>query len=256
MLFSFGYKFRPLRIVLLSLLLCLSVYAPGQMLKGIIVSADSLKPLSSVIVHEMATQQSVVTDEQGYFALPANAGDQISFSLLGYRPVQRMTPADMEVKVELAPLDIQLKEYVVHNYTPFQRDSAEMAKLYDKELNTKRIKPKMGTPDNNAGVGIAMNGLIGSAVQKMSRSYKQNKKFKENFKRDMEQKFIDTRYTPKLVTALTGYEGDSLAVFMNSYPMEYAFARAATELELKMWIRDNYKDYVQRPTTDTSATKK
>jgi hypothetical protein len=31
---------------------------------------------------------------------------------------------------------------------------------------------------------------------------------------------------------------------MNTYPMDYEFARTATDLELKMWIRHNYKDYL------------
>ena len=228
----------------------------GQTLKGIILSADSLKPLTSVVVYDLYTSQSTLTDEQGYFALAVNAGDMLAFSLPGYRTFQETAPASMEIKVHLAPMDIMLQEYVVHNFTPFQRDSAEMASLYDKELNTKRIKPKMGTPDNNAGVGIAMDGLIGSAVQKVSRSYKQNKRFKEKFKRDMEQKFIDTRYTPELVTKMTGYTGDTMILFMNTYPMDYSFARAASDLELKMWIRNNYKEHMQQHNADAVEEKK
>jgi hypothetical protein len=230
----------------------------AQTLKGIILSADSLKPLSSVVVYDLYTSQSTLTDEQGYFALAVNANDMLSFSLPGYRTFQETAPASMEIKVHLAPMDIMLKEYVVHNYTPFQRDSAEMATLYDKELHTKRIKPTMGTPDgsNGAGVGIAMDGLISGLAQKASKSYKQNKRFKENFKRDMEQKFIDTRYTPELVTKLTGYTGDTMILFMNTYPMDYSFARAASDLELKMWIRNNYKEHMQHQMVDAGEEKK
>jgi len=32
---------------------------------------------------------------------------------------------------------------------------------------------------------------------------------------------------------------------MNTYPMEYDFARRGTDLEMKMWIRDNYKAYMR-----------
>jgi hypothetical protein len=61
----------------------------------------------------------------------------------------------------------------------------------------------------------------------------------------MEQKYVDTRYTASLVNKLTGLSGDTLATFMNTYPMEYEYARHATDLELKAWVRDNYKDYRQ-----------
>jgi hypothetical protein len=72
----------------------------------------------------------------------------------------------------------------------------------------------------------------------------------------MEQKFIDTRYTPELVTKLTGYTGDTMILFMNTYPMDYSFARAASDLELKMWIRNNYKEHMQHQMVDAGEEKK
>lgn len=116
-----------------------------------------------------------------------------------------------------------------------------MTQRYSHELN---IPPaSVGYSSANGG---GFTGLIGTPLKKLSKSYKQNQRFKANFKNGIEQKYIDTRYTQSLVTALTGFAGDTLAYFMNSYPMEYSFARAATDLELKMWIRNNYKDYLHK----------
>jgi hypothetical protein len=149
------------------------------------------------------------------------------------------------------PLNVRLQEYVLHpEYTPYQKDSAEMAALYSDQLNAAApIKP--GFSNANGG---GFTGLIGGAVQKVSRSYKQKKRFRKNFENDEEQKFIDTRYTPELVTKLTGLAGDTLAIFMNTYPMEYKFARTASDLELKMWIRDNYKSYLASPPANILET--
>jgi len=147
--------------------------------------------------------------------------------------------------VELFPLNVKLEEYILHDYTPYQRDSAEMAERYSKELNTQRMKP--GYSSANGG---GFSDIIGSAVQKMSKSYKKNKAFKETFKKDIEQKYIDTRYKPELVFSLTHLTGDTLAIFMNTYPMDYDFARAATDLEIKMWIRNNYKEYLHKKDTN------
>ena len=115
-----------------------------------------------------------------------------------------------------------------------------MVARYSTELNKKAIK--IGFSSANGG---GISGLIGGPVQRLSKSYKQNKKFKENFQKEQEQKYIDTRYTQQLTSALTGLSGDTLVAFMNSYPMEYKFARTATDLELKMWVRGNYKDYMK-----------
>jgi hypothetical protein len=63
----------------------------------------------------------------------------------------------------------------------------------------------------------------------------------------MEQdQFVDSRYTPDLVNTLTNLDGDTLAYFMHQYPMPHDYARTATALELKMWIRYNFKVFMQQ----------
>jgi len=37
-----------------------------------------------------------------------------------------------------------------------------------------------------------------------------------------------------------------MAEFMNQYPMDYDYARAASDLEIKMWIKYNYQDYLKK----------
>jgi hypothetical protein len=227
-----------LRLLLLISLLFITVSVSAQTLRGTVMDGETMKPLPHVTVMNVATGQIAPTDEQGNFSIPANTGDPVSFSLPGYHIIERNVPAEGNLTIMLLPLTVQMKEYILRDYTPFQKDSMEMTALYKQELDKKPIKP--GFSSANGG---GISGLIGGPVQKLSKSYKQNKRFRENFKKDMEQKYIDTKYTPALVTALTGFSGDSLAIFMNSYPMEYAFARSATELELKMWIRSNFKEY-------------
>ena len=216
-----------MRTALFILFLSLFFSVHGQTLKGTVVDGETLKPLHSVTIMNVVTGQTVTTDEQGYFSIPAAAGDAISFSYPGYHIIQRQATEAMNLQVALLPLTVRLPEYILRDYTPFQKDSIELTTLYSKELNTKPIKPSFSSAN-----GGGFSGLIGGPVQKLSKSYKQNKRFKQNFKKDMEQKYIDTRYTPLLVTTLTGFTGDSLAIFMNTYPMEYTFARAATDLEL------------------------
>jgi hypothetical protein len=207
-----------------SLLFLITFSVDAQTLKGIVVDAETAKPLYPVTVVNLTTE-------------------------LGYHTEQRIANPWAELRVELLPLTVQLKEYILHpDYTPFQKDSAAMATLYSTELNKKAIKPGFSTAN-----GGGFTGLIGGPVQKISKSYRQNKKFKENFKRDIEQKYIDTKYTRGLVAALTGFGGDTLAIFMNTYIMEYPFARAASDLEIKMWIRNNYKEYLKPKTSKVLA---
>ncbi len=229
---------RQTLLIFIAVLTTISAHA--QTLKGIVIDGETNQPLYLVNVLDLANGQSTSTDERGIYTISANNGDVLSFSYVGYHTIQRLAVADSIFRISMFPLSVNLREFVLHpEYTPYQKDSAEMAMLYSDQLNTNTIKPGFSTAN-----GGGFTGLIGGAVQKVSKSYKQKKRFKENFQKDEQQKYIDTRYTQQLVNALTGLSGDTLAIFMNSYPMEYRFARTATDLELKQWIRDNYKDYL------------
>lgn len=222
------------------LFLFLSISAQAQNMSGLVLD-DNSRPLNGVTVTNVSAQRAVLTDSVGYYSIPAKPGERISYTYYGYRTVLKTASDGGVPAVVLKPLSVQLKEQIVRDLTPFQRDSIEMTEMYGKELNKKPVKA--GYSSANGG---GFTGIIGGPVQKISRSYKQNKRFREQFNKDMEQKYIDTRYTQRLVNAITGYTGDNLAIFMNTYPMDYGFARTATELELKMWIQENFKDYKRK----------
>lgn len=229
----------------------------AQALRGVVTDVETGKPINNATVTDLNSGRAFYSNEFGVFVAEAATGDILEFTNLGYKSVKRITPSALGtvlMKVEMSKNTVQLEEFVLHNLTQYQRDSIAMANAYSKELNLQAIKPKFVA----TGSGVGMNGLIGGAVQKISRSYKRNKKFKAEFKKSEEDKFIDTRYTGVLVSSLTGLpsEGDTLAAFMNTYPMDYDFARHATDLELKMWIRDNYKQYLHKKDTVANTAAK
>ena len=86
---------------------------------------------------------------------------------------------------------------------------------------------------------------MSAIAEKFSRRAKTIYRFQKTFEAGEIEKFIDTRYYPDIVTALTGLTGDSIGHFMYACPMPYDFARAATDLEVKMWIRSNYKQWAK-----------
>ncbi len=227
-------------ITLLSVLLA-STVAFCQIQRGVVIDGDSSKPLYPATIANVTTGLSYITDEQGAFAVPASNGDILAFSAIGFQSARRAAATGKFMTVEMASLSVKMKEFVLHSgYTQFQQDSLTLTTMYEKELKKKPVK----TGFSNANGG-GITGLIGGPVQKISKSYRQNKRFKENFERDMEQRFIETRYTKTLVTNLTGLKGDAATEFMNAHPMDYPFARAASDLELKMWIRNSFKEYTK-----------
>jgi hypothetical protein len=212
----------------------------GQSIQGNIADGETFVPLAGVAVVNTTTGVRAESDKRGNYTIPAAIGNKLSFSLNGYHTQQKIIISSEMLPVELLPLSVKLPQYTISNQTAFQKDSAENATLFKKEVDKRGVTPKVGF-DN----GLIVNGLLSATAEKFSKKFKQNKRFRNNYQKDLEQKYIDTRYRPELVTQLTGLKGEPLIAFINSHPMDYAFARAATDLEIKAWIRNTYKEYLE-----------
>lgn len=195
------------------------------------------KSLYPVSVINVSTQQTVYTNQFGAFNISATEGQQLVFSMVGYKEQRKYITAELMkngIKVALPILSYELNEFILRpKYTPYQLDSLRRRSTYKRTLAWQRTNSVMSPVS-----------FIADRISKKSRS---RLEFQRNFNKWEGEKFIDTRYTPDLVSNLTGLTGDSLGHFMNAYPMEYDYARNATELELKMWVRYHYRLWIKNP---------
>lgn len=65
-------------------------------LYGVVMTADSLKGISSVSITIKGTSRGTITNDQGVFSIVALKGDQIEFSSVGYKPKLVTVPKDIE----------------------------------------------------------------------------------------------------------------------------------------------------------------
>jgi CarboxypepD_reg-like domain len=219
-----------------------SVTASSQTMQGYVTDAGTGKPLSSVSVVNVFTHMGTSTDANGFYSIAANTMDVISFSYIGYVPAQKAKPNSVliaTVNIALERTEYQLEEFRLRpgHLTQYQMDSAERASIYKRALVRKPPSP--------------FNSPVSAIADKFSRKSKMTYQFQRNFYEGETEKFIDSRYTPDIVTNLTGATGDSIGHFMYACPMPYNFARTATELELKMWIRDQYRTWVKTIAKDS-----
>lgn len=202
-------------------------------LRGTIVDSSFKKGLESVSIENMTSHRGTFSDQQGNFELEVKEGDNIYITYLGYKSKSFRVSDNDETKSKLILLalkPVQLKDITIYRGpTEYQKDSIRRASIYKSAFEYKQSKSVM-TP-------------VTSIYQKFSKKYKNLRRFQDQIIDNEKQKFIDSRYTAELVHSLTGLEDDSLAVFKNAYPMEYEYARVASELELKMWIKYNFQDY-------------
>ena len=61
-------------------------------LTGVVVEGDSLGPVPFATVYRMRDQRGTITDEYGFFAIPARVGDTIRFSAIGLNDGELIVP--------------------------------------------------------------------------------------------------------------------------------------------------------------------
>ena len=243
-------NYFPLRYIILFNIFFINSVASAQLIKGRVIDNDTHTPLAGSSILNISKLRTATADGQGNFEINVTEGDSLSFFQMGYssRGLRVWNNHD-SLSIGLQPLNVQLKEFVLHSeLTPYQKDSIARHELYNAELSKQPVKMQY--------TGLGVNNLFSSIAQHFSYKYKLNKKFKNTFATDEQQRFIDSRYTPQLTHSLTNLSGDSLAQFMNAYAMDYQFARSASDLEIKMWIRNNYKYYLSLYQKDRNIYRK
>lgn len=220
---------------LILLLLCCNTYLFAQTIQGTVTDMDG-STLPAVAVNNKTKGQVTLTDADGHYSIAANKGDNLEFSYLGYYTMTMIMPEDGSVfrRISLKKKLFSLDEVVIGpGWTPYQMDSIERRKTYKFALDRKKERSVF-----SPATAIADN---------FSAKAKQRWRFQKNFAKWEDQKFVDTRYTPEEVATLTGLRGDTLAAFINAYPMPADYARTATDLEIKMWIKYNYRIWIKHP---------
>jgi hypothetical protein len=203
---------------------------------GKVVDATTGDPLVAVSIVNVATQAGTYTDDHGQYSIRAKTGEQLSASSLGYK-TETFAVSDgsnyIQRQVSLTRLNYNMNEFIVRpKYSPYQADSIQRASTYERTL-IRRHEGSVMSP-------------VSFLAEKISRKSKAMFRFQKDFARMEDERFIDTRYGAEVVTQMTGLTGDTLANFMNAYPMPYDFARGAGELETKMWIRTNYREWLAK----------
>lgn len=207
-----------------------------KIISGIVVDSVNEKPMASVSVENITTKSGTKTNYRGTFSIQVANDHYLKVSYVGYKPriirIKNVEDTDF-LRVVLAVGKVELQKVkIVLPLTAYQKDSIERAEIYRDILKYKQEKSGFSP--------------VTTVFQKFSKKHKNLRRFKEQVLDMEQQKFIDTRYTKELAGRITNLTGDKLAYFMNNYPMEFDFARTASDLEIYGWVARNWEDYQKR----------
>lgn len=198
-------------------------------------------PYASVI--NKTTGKRAYSDQGGFYKITANPQDLIIFTFIGYRPdsivVQQATGTEtrnMQLQVENRVLR---SVEVTAQYTPYQLDSIARRQQYGFILDKENQQLAGGSTPQGFGLSF-------SPFTRFSRKEKQKREFKKNFEKVEQDKYIDSRFTPLLVSQVTGLKGDSLVQFMHDNYPDYGTMRMMRQEDLLYWITDKYKAWMKK----------
>ncbi len=233
-----------MRIFLVLILLGMFSFTHAQdgLFRGFIKSSEDFDPLFSVRIKDVQTGKLVASDSSGYFEIKTKVGHTLELSRMGIKTQNIVVKQQMFAAIQqivLRAVVQELPEHIVKEQTQYQIDSTERVERYKIPLSHEEEKAEwIITP-----IGIGVTNPISSWMQHIAPKTKQKLKFQKNFSQWEQEKYIAQKYNEERVIKLTGLTKDSLAWFINAYPMPYLMARESTDPEIDYWIKANFDDW-------------
>lgn len=229
------------------MLLTAGVFAQERLFRAYLKASDDFEPLNEVLVRDLRSGKVVRSDADGYFEIKTFAGHILELSQMNVK-TQRIeispTMFDAVQQITLRNKVNELSEVVVVEKTRYQIDSLERYETYQQDLERKKDKVSVAEiAPGRTGFGIVLNNPISSWMQHVAPRSKKRIRFQKNFAAWEEQKYIEQKYTKERVATLTGLQNDSLAWFMNAYPMPYDMARTSSQEQIDIWIKANFDSW-------------
>lgn len=224
--------------LLLSLPLAAQVVITGK-----VVDTLSGRPLYPATVLDKTTGMNVYADSAGDYRIVVGPGDVLHFSYVGYYTQTYRAPMRLGRIIHpvfLMPRTQQLSEVRIKAMTAYGRDSLDRANTFREYLNEPATH--FTDPNENFGGGF---GVSFHPITYFSKGERNKRRFQRMFPEFEHDAFINSRYTPELVTRLTGLTGDSLTQFLRLFRPGYDYTRDVSDLEFWSWIKDKYRQWIK-----------
>lgn len=206
-----------------------------QKVSGMVMQKGSANRIAEVLVYNMRTHRSTVTNTFGVFTSEASIGDTLSFTKVGYGQVRTVVTSHDDFVVEL-------QEGITLETVTIQRMSKE-AELNDAMRNYSKKgiynggKNKIGTYLGSPAT--ALYNLFGSEA-------KNARRFSSFMDKEKDELQVDRIFSIEKVKAATQLEGEQLASFMQIYRPSYDAAQYWGEYDFRHYVESSLEDFNKR----------
>lgn len=232
-----------MRFLLAAALSVCAVTSQAQVYRAHVVDINSHRPLNDVVILNLNTKMAAVTEANGSFTINGRPGDQLRFVHPGFADHFSYVTTRFTDTIFMLEGSVTLQEVTVTSeLARFRKDSADRHIIYKRILEDANSKPRVGTVNGGPNnFGVAVGGLFSELALRASGKKKAYRKFEKQMLQDEQERFIAIRYNPDLVMRTTGMDQTASEAFVRTHVMPIEFARQASDLEIKMWIRERWR---------------
>lgn len=232
---------RSIFIVFLLSISPFSGFTQTKTVQGIVFDKDTNQRIGKVFIKNEKTKENTFNNVRGEFDMHVSQGDLIVSEKEGFFADTIRYNGQQVLMVYLKRSSIYIPEVNV-----IARRSPEEVLKQRREDFSKAYK--LADPGSIFSVGPTGAGVsIGSIFNMFSREGKNARRLINIIQQEYEQNVVDSKFTPDLVSNLTGLSGQKLANFMRNYRPTYSFASLASPYELSSYIRSKYEIFKLNP---------
>ena len=206
-------------------------------MKGKIYEAQTDLTLATVNIYNLHTKHSVRSGIDSNYTIAATEGEQLVFSMTGFKP----DTVTVTYSMLLTQCDVTLYKQIVilKNVTvtsSYYADSLARRNFYSNIYEKQAGITGRNTPASGVGVSL-------SPVSYFFHEARQKRQLKRRLIKQEVENYIDRCFPIEWVANLTGLHGDTLLRFMSLYRPSYSFCRKNNREQILLYINEKFKEF-------------
>jgi len=203
-----------------------------QKVSGVVMQRGTANRMGDVVVLNMRTSRSALTNSFGVFTIDASVGDSLSFTKVGFSPIKTVLTNLNEFFIEMHE-GIRLETVIVERKSKEAELNDAMGN-YSKKGVYNGGKNKFGTYLGSPAT--ALYNLFG-------REAKNAKRFGRFMDREKEELQVDRIFSRAAVQKLTKLDSADLDAFMIRYRPSFDLAEHWGQYDLMNYVRQSLADF-------------
>ncbi len=218
---------------------------------GRVISEKTGKPIRYATIVNLKKSKITACDSLGYFYMTVLSDDVLRVNALGYEK-EYISFIDKKINsAEIIIIKMKEKTYKISNVSIFEERWKDFVFEFthseiEKDETKERIEKWFYTLVDPKELAIlTASAAIGIPINFKSKADKQKIKVEKLKQKAAENKIIESKYNPDLVSELTGLNKIETIKFMRFCNFSRNYLLKATDYDIIVSINDKFKNYIK-----------